>query len=312
VVSSLERSTFRELAFFTIAGTVLSLTAWCADAPGVPVSVVVTVETKGEAAVLTRDDLRVKENKKDRPITEFRRLESGKAQMLLLIDDSAGESLDSSIPDLKKFVNSLPANEGIGVAYMHNGEAQMVSEFTADHGKAANSIRLSRGVGGGDVSPYDSLADAAKKWPKDATVERREVVMISSGLEGLGGGLPPDNPYVNAGITAAQKAGLIVYAIYNPSAGHEGHSFWRASWGQNFLSQLADETGGELYAVGFGSAVSYEPYLNDILKRQGDQYIVTFGAGPENKSEFQPVKITSTLKGTSIAAPDKVFVKASM
>ena len=76
---------------------------------------------------------------------------------------------------------------------------------------------------------------------------RREIVMISSGIEGLGGGFTPDNPYVDAGIQSAQKAGVVVYTIYSPSVGHYGHSYWRSTWGQNFLSQLSDETGGEFY-----------------------------------------------------------------
>jgi hypothetical protein len=284
-----------------------------ATGPNVPVSVLVTIEgEQSNQPALTKDVIRVKERREDRPVQDFRRLESEKSQMLLLIDDSAGGSFDTQIPELKKFVTSLPTTEEVGIGYMHNGTVQMTCPFTTDHEKAAGSIRLSQGAGGADVSPYDSLAEAAKNWPKDEGVERREVVMISSGIEGLGGGLPPENPYVNAGIAAAQKAGLVVYAIYNPLFGHAGHSLWRATSGQNFLSQMADETGGELYMVGFGSAVSYEPFLSDILKRQSEQYVLTFEAAAESKSGLQPIKVVSLVKKISIAAPDKVWVKANM
>ena len=299
-----------------MAGTLLALDAacWAADAvQGPPVSVLITVEHKGsDETVLSLDQLRISQNRNSRAATDLRKLETGQTQMLLLIDDSAGGSFDTQIPALKKFVTSLPPGIAVGVGYMHNGMSQMASDFTLDHEKAASSVRLAEGMGGADVSPYDSLADAVKKWPQAAGVERREVLMISSGIEGLGGGMPPDNPYVNAGIAAAQKAGVVVYAIYNPSFGHAGHSFWRESTGQNFLSQMTEETGGELYSVGFGSAVSFEPYLTDILKRQSEQYVVTFDAEPEKKSGLQPIKISANVKGISIAAPDKVFVKASL
>ncbi len=287
---------------------------FAADAvPGVPVSVLITVEAKaGHAAELNKDNIKVKEGKDLRPIADLKHLDPASSQMLLLIDDSAGGSFDTNISEVKNFVTALPAGVEVGIGYMHNGTSSMVSPFTQDHAKAASTIRLPEGPGGADVSPYDSLTDAIKKWPVKEGVERREVVMISSGIEGLGGGMAPENPYVNAGIAAAQKAGVVVYAIYNPSFGHAGHSLWRASYAQNFLSQLADETGGELYLTGFGSSVDFQPYFSDILARQNDQYVISFDAGPEKKSGLQQVKITAATKGISIAAPDMVYVKASL
>jgi len=146
-----------------------------------------------------------------------------------MIDDSAAASFNTEIPALKSFVNALPANAEVAVGYMRNGMTQMTAGFTSDHASAANSIRIANGPGGADVSPYDSLSDAVKKWPA-SNGSRREIVMISSGIEGLGGGFSPDNQYVNAGIQSAQKAGIVVYTIYSPSVGHAGHSYWRSSW----------------------------------------------------------------------------------
>jgi hypothetical protein len=155
------------------------------------------------------------------------------------------------------------------------------------------------------------LSDAIKRWPQTGA-ERKEVIMISSGVEGLGGGWDPENPYVNAGIEDAQKAGVTVYSIYSPSAGHLGHSFWRNTWGQNFLSQLSDETGGESYMIGFGSPVSFEPFLQQILQQLQHQYLLTFQARPEQKSGLQPIKVNILEKDASVAAPDKVYVRAGM
>jgi VWFA-related protein len=280
--------------------------------PGTPVSVVVTEEPKRGKTIppLTYDDLRITQGKEKRKVASLEPLSGSKLQLLLMIDDSAAESFNTEIRSLKDFVMAQPSNVEVAVGYMRNGMTQMTSNFTSDHAAAAKTIRLAMGRGGDDVSPYDSLTDALKKWPQ-TDAARREIVMISSGIEGLGGGFSPDNQYVNAGIEAAQKAGVVVYTIYSPSVGHEGHSFWRATWGQNFLAQLSDETGGEFYQIGFGSPVSFEPFLKAILEAQQHQYLLTFIAHPEAKPGLQAVHITVIEKDASLAAPDKVFVPAS-
>jgi hypothetical protein len=237
--------------------------------------------------------------------------QEGRLQLMLLIDDSARHTFDTEIPVLKQFVNALPPEAEVAIAYMRNGMADVTANFTRDHAAAASAIRLVLGPGGADVSPYDSLTDAIKKWPNTGA-ERKEVVMISSGIEALGGGFTTDNPYVNAGIESALKAGVVVYTIYDPSVGHFGHSFWRNTWGQSFLSQLSDETGGESYIIGFGSPVSFQPFLDSILFNLKHQYRLTFSARVEKKTGFQPLRVSINSKDASVAAPDKVFVRAGM
>ncbi len=285
------------------------------NTPGTPVSMVVTLEGKHHKEVppVEPQDIAVLQGKDKRPVTSLVPAgQNGKGmQLLLLIDDSAGFNFGTEINTLKQFVNSLPATTEVAIGYMRNGTNQMASKFTRDHAAAANSIRLALGTGGADVSPYDSLSEAVKQWP-DNGAERKAIIMISSGIESLGGGYTTDNPYVNRGIEDAQKAGILVYTIYNPGSGHDGHSFWRSNWGQNFLSQLSDETGGESYMIGFGAPVSFQPFLQQITEQLQHQYILTFEAKPENKSGLQPVKVKIIEKDASIAAPDKVYVRAGM
>ncbi len=283
-------------------------------APGEPVSVVVTLEPKRGKTIspVEAPDILVLQSRQKRPVTGLTPLgENAKTQLLLLIDDSASGTFGTEIGTLKQFIQSLPPSYEVGVAYMRNGIASFTQQFTADHATAANAVRLAIGPGGADVSPYDSLTDAIKKWP-DNGAQCKEVVMISSGIEGLGGGWDLDNPYVNAGIKSAVKAGVVVYTIYSPSVGHLGHSYWRNNMGQNFLSLLADQTGGEFYAIGFGSPVSFQPFLEAISERQRNQYLLTFESAPAKKSGFQSLKVTIENKDASIAAPQQVWVKASL
>ena len=299
----------------SLIAAVLPVCAKQQSAPGVAVSTVVTIEPRRGKSIppIETEDIAVSEGNDKRPVTGLLPLEGEHAgmQLLLLLDDSAASSMNTEIDTLKNFVKSLPATTQIGIGYMRNGMSEMISNFTTDHTAAANSIRVVLGPGGADVSPYDSLSDAIKNWPQNQA-ERREVIMISSGIEGLGGGYTADNPYVNKGIEDAQKAGVIVYTIYTPAVGHFGHSFWRANWGQNFLAQLSEETGGESYFLGLGPVVSFQPYLNEILDRQRHQFLLTFTARPERKAGLEPVKIRIKEKDADITAPDRVFVPASL
>ena len=304
------------LAAVAAAGLIIpavSLYARQSSAPGQSVNMVVTVEGKHNKEVpsLEAADLRVTESGDKRPISELKSLRDTSLQLLILIDNSSRSTFDTEIKTLKQWVNSQPASTQIAVAYMQNGMAAMATDFTSDHAAAANSIRVTMGIGGADVSPYDSLSAAVKKWPQ-ASAERHEVLMISSGTEALGGGLAPENPYVNKSIADAQRAGIVVYGIYNPSAGHAGHSLWRVTYGQNLLSQLSDETGGESYITTFSSPVSFQPFLEDLSKQLQNQYRLTFLAKPAKKTDLQSVKIKVLEKDADVSAADKVLVKASL
>jgi VWFA-related protein len=303
---------FQALGVLCLSAAGITLFGQNTNESGVPVSVIATVEARRGKSIppLEQPDIVVREGRENRPVTGLAPLNGDRLQLMLLIDDSARSTFDTEINTLKQFITSLPPNAEVAVAYMRNGMADVTANFTQDHAAAAKAIRLVLGPAGADVSPYDSLTDAIKKWPGGA--DRKEVVMISSGIEALGGGYTTDNPYVNAGIESALKAGVIVYTIYDPSVGHLGHSFWRNTWGQNFLSQLSDETGGDSYIVGFGSPVSFAPFLDSILMHLQHQYRLSFLARAENKSGFQPVRVSIKEKDASIAAPDKVFVRAGM
>jgi hypothetical protein len=292
----------------------LTCAAQSSNVPGIATSVVVTLEPKRGKTIppIEAQDIQVKEAGERRPVQSLTPLANSGMQLMLLIDDSARGTFDTELPTLKQFITSLPPNFEVAVAYMRNGMAAITANWTRDHAAAANGIRIAFGPGGADVSPYDSLTDAVKKWPANNNNDRKEIIMISSGVEALGGGWNPDNPYVDAGIHSAQDAGVVVYTIYSPSVGHLGHAFWRNTWGQNFLSMLSDATGGESYMIGFGSPVSFQPFLQQIAAEWQNQYLLTFSAKPENKPGLQPLKVSIPDKDASVAAPDRVFVRAGM
>ncbi len=273
---------------------------------GVPVQMVVTAEGKAIPAIQA-GDVMVYQDKERARVREWVPLQGDRAglQLTIAIDDGANTNLGEHLAELKKFINAQPATTEVAVGYMRNGMVRVEQSWTTDHALATRAVRLPMGMPGVDASPYLSLSDLIKKWPD--TNKRREVLMITSGVDLLGGP-PPLDPYLDSAIHNAQRAGVIVYSIYFGGRGHMGHAYWRINWGENYLSQLSEETGGEAYWQGFGNPVSFDPYLSDLQDKLGHQYMVTFLAKAQKKSGFENVKVRSELNHVDLLSADQVYV----
>jgi hypothetical protein len=262
--------------------------------------------------VIEREDVMVYEGKNRDQVIDWVPAQGDHAslELVIMLDDGSNSDLGLQLEDLRKFIAAQPASTKIGIAYMRNGIAKMEQDPTSDHALAAKALRLPLGIGGINGSPYFSLSDLVKRWP--ATIARREVFLASDGIDRYYGGGDMLDPYLAAAIADAQRAGVIVYAIYTPGVGHFGHSYYRTYFGQLYLSQLAEETGGESYYIGFsGPPVAFTPYLDDMEHRLDSQYFLTFTAKPEKKSELRPVKITTEVHNAELVSADRVFVPAA-
>lgn len=290
------------------------LAAQTAPASGVTANMIVTVEARhgSNVPVINKEDVMVYEGRDRDKVTNWVAAQGDNAAMELfvLLDDSSGFSLGSQLNDLNKFINAQPPTTKVGVAYMQNGIAKVEQAPTTDHALAAKALRLPMGYPGANASPYFSLSDLIKRWPQSSA--RREVFMATDGVDYYYGGADLMDPYLSACIDAAQKAGILIYAVYLPGSGHMGHDYWRNYWGQLSLSRLADETGGESYYIGFtGAPVAFEPYLNDAANRFKNQYLLTFIPKPQKKEGLQSVKLKTEVPNAELVAAPKVFVAAS-
>ena len=119
------------------------------------------------------------------------------------------------------------------------------------------------------------------------------------------------NPYLDTAIKDAQRNGIVVYAIYMPSAGHAGHSLWRMNWAQSHLAQIAEETGGEAYMLGFGPPISLAPYLEDIAERLAHQYRVTVQFRPASKASLHDVRFVTEVPNAELVSASRVYVPTS-
>ena len=280
---------------------------------GVPALLLVTVEPHhgSNVPVINREDVMVYEGHDRDTVTEWIPAQGDRAalELFILLDDGSSISLGSQLEGIRQFINAQPASTKIGVAYMQDGTAHVEQNLTSDHALAAKALRLPKGIGGINGSPYFSLSDLLKRWP--ASEARREVLMVSDGIDRYYGTGDLDDPYLTEAVDNAVRAGIVVSAIYTPGVGHFGHSYWQTYWGQIYLSQVADKTGGEAYYIGFtGSPVSFAPYLDDLGHRLMHQYWLTFRAKPQKKAGWQKVRLASEVPNVDLISAGRVYVPA--
>jgi hypothetical protein len=277
----------------------------------VPVHMVITAEARHGAQEpdLNREDVTVYLGRTRTQVADWAPLRGEHAglELFLLLDDSSDVSLGSQLEDLRQFILLQPPTTLIGIGYMRDGGVDTVQNFTADHLQAAKALRLPLGTLGAFASPYLSLSDLLKRWPESPL--RHEVLMITDGIDRFGG-VGPANPYVDTAIEQAQKAGVLVHSIFASGVGHFGRMQWPVYWGQNYLSEIATETGGQAYFLGYETPVSFAPYLQDLSRRLNHQYLLTFLAKPEKKPGLQRVRVRTEVPNVELVAATKVFVPA--
>ncbi len=281
---------------------------------GVPVRILVTAEPRhgSDLPVINRDEVMVYQGHDRDQVTDWvpARSDQSPLELFVLLDDSSTASLGSQLEDIRHFIMETPANAKIGVAYMQNGIARIQQDLTSDHEAAAKALRLPMAVVGVNDSPYFAVSDLAKRWPQSTA--RREVLLVSDGIDRYYGVGDMQDPYLDAAVEDCQRAGIVVSAIYAPGVGHLGHSYWWNYWGQLYLSALAEKTGGEAYYIGFnGPAVAFQPYLDELTHRLNHQFLLTFLAKPAKKAGLQSIRLKSEAPNVDLVAPSAVWVPSA-
>jgi hypothetical protein len=273
---------------------------------------IVSAEWKDhQRPLLERDDISVEVNKNPGRVVSWTPLVGDQAQLQLyiVIDDADSTNLGLQFGDLKRFINAQPARTQIGIAYLRYGTAEIIQAPTADHALAANALRLPLGEFGIDASPYVALSDLINKWAP--TEARREILAIMSGIDPYYQSPDMFDPYLTGAIEAAQKNGIIISSIYYASEGHAGHSFFRVTWGQNYLSMLDEDAGGEFYWQGISNPVGFQPFLQEFSDWLTHQYLLTIETDSLAKPELKPIKVMTTKQQISLVAPSKIYLANS-
>jgi hypothetical protein len=297
----------------------LATPGWC-QAPGpatAPVEVTVTVVAPhgATAPALAGDEVVPRVDNQPRPVLAWTPAKDPKARLELavLVDDSLDPSLGLQFGDLGKFLRALPPNALVGIAYASNGSARMTQQFTTDHEAAAKALRPPMGLLGGYSGIYSALAELIDRWP-EAAGGRREVLLLSHGID-LTYGIDGSRPFANLGldraIRAAQRRNVVVSSIYTGGAGRLARNQYLVLNGQSCLGELALETGGVSYTQGFSTPISFRPYLEDLAKLIGQQYLLTFQASLPRQAGYHDFRVVSERPRVELLAPARVYLPAA-
>lgn len=296
------------------------------------------VNDDSEVPVLTAENVQVKQGKDVLKVDQVipARDDNGALQLFILIDDTCDTGIGNNLNDLREFINAQPPTAMVGIAYMSNATVQVAQNLTVDHAAASKAVRLPRGNLSSMDSPYLSLISLVKSWPQSKV--RREVLVVTDGIDrlrgastasgfaspgGMGMGrmpgpaatMPTTMPSISmdadTASTASQRYGVIVHSVYSPGVGRLGRNAWEAQLGQSGIAKIADETGGEYFALGTQNPVSFKPYLDRLQKMFNNQYFLVFQAVPKKKDGLQRVKLSTTAANVDIAAADNVWVPGS-
>jgi hypothetical protein len=259
---------------------------------------------------VARQDLAVKVDGKNAKVTKWEPFKApdNEIELVLLIDGAARNSLGRQMGDIQQFVKNLPPNVKAAIAYMENGRAVFVGPLTTDHALILQNLHLPAGVPGIEASPYFCLSNLAKNWPGQNPAARREVVMVTDGVDNYERQYDPDDPYVAAAINDATRARLIVYSIYWMNRGFADRTMYANNDGQNLLMQVTQATGGKSFWEGMGNPVSFQPYFEEINRRFLNQYELEFTGPLKGKPEVVSMKLKLHAPGTEINAPQQVFL----
>jgi hypothetical protein len=274
---------------------------------------VVTILPKKDGAApvsVNVQDMSLKIGGKMAKITAFEPFQNpeNNIELVLLIDSSSRSSLGSQLSAISGFVKSLPPNVKAAVAYMQNGQAHFTEPLSTDHALILRALHLPGGSAGSSASPYFCLTDLATHWPSQDQAVRREVVMISDGVDLYNMRYDPNDPYLQAAISDSVRAHLVIYPIYWESRGTGSNGRYENMAGQNYLSELAQATGGTSFWMGMGNPVSFEPYFDELTRRLRNQYELSFTIGLNGKPQIESMKLKFSAPGAEVGAPQQVIV----
>jgi len=280
------------------------------------ISVTVTPVGRGESAppAIAQSDLIVRQGNKTRPVLSWAAVNSTdpKLDLAVVIDDALVASTAAQWNYVRSFLASLPSGARVAVAYARRGAIEMAQQPTPDHALASTALRNPAGADMIDGSPYEALQALIRGWP--SRQGRREIILISSGIDYYSGGASAeaaDCPSLEKTIDQAQLKGIIIYSIFARPTKLQSEYEQTVTLGQNALNHLSTATGGKAFYSGFAADPSFQPYLQEIQSSLEQQYILTFQAEPGSKAAFADLHVAVGNKSVQFRSQARVFVPAA-
>lgn len=280
---------------------------------GIPVTVTVTTTGKDQSvpSAVAMNAVVAKQDGKIAKVLSWEAVSSGKAglDVAVLIDDSVSQRASVQLKDIGDFLRTLSPDARVAVAYASYGGVKFQQEFTMDHEMAAKGIRIPNAFPGTANGVYDSFGELIKKWPESKN--RKVVIFVSDGIDvtnGVDDSIPGQSMVLQRAIDAAERAGVVVYAIFASGSGRAVQNQFLVNNGQGSLARMASETGGDAFFQGTQTPISFKPFLEDVGKLLGQQYLLTFLATPGEKARYARLQVSLEAGDVELIAPDHVYV----
>ncbi|MGH9873617.1 MAG: hypothetical protein ACRD9S_14305 [Pyrinomonadaceae bacterium] len=195
--------------------------------------------------------------------------------LAVLVQDDLISQVGNELGVTREFIRSLPSGSRVMVGYITTGTLQVRQSFTTDLDKAARSLRVPRSTtSASPYNPYVEVIEALRNF--DASWKgKNAVLLISDGLDTSRGFDVSSSAHtidLERTIKKANERNVAVYAFYAPSVGLTSRSRVAASYGQNSLNRLADDTGGKAFFQGTTGFVTFDSYFRHLRETLNEQY----------------------------------------
>jgi hypothetical protein len=193
----------------------------------------------------------------------------------ILVQDDLVSQVGTELGVTRDFIRSLPSGSRVMVGYITTGTLQVRQSFTNDLDKAAGSLRVPRSsTSASAYNPYVEVIEALSNF--DASWKgKNAVLLISDGLDTSRGFDTTSSAHtvdLERAIKKANERSVAVYAFYAPSVGLTSRSRLAASYGQNSLNRIADDTGGKAFFQGSTGFVTFDSYFKHLKETLNEQY----------------------------------------
>ncbi len=193
----------------------------------------------------------------------------------ILVQDDLVSQVGNELGVTRDFIRSLPRGSRVMVGYITTGTLQVRQSFTTDLDQAARSLRIPRSsTSASPYNPYVEVVEALQNF--DANWNgKNAVLLISDGLDTSRGFDVTSSAHtvdLERAIKHARERNVAVYSFYAPSVGLTSRNRRAASYGQNSLNRLSDDTGGKAFfqgSTGFVTFDSYFEHLKQTLNQLG-------------------------------------------
>jgi Ca-activated chloride channel family protein len=288
------------------AGAALAQGPPPAEGEGVALTVTVTLASKSQGAIpeITSDQVVVKQDGKERRILSWvpARNEDAKLNLVIFVDPTIAPGTATRWVELQNFLRSLPQGTRVATGHGNKGKAIIDQNFTSDLDLAAKTLKFPETLPIGTSGFDDAIRDLCQRWP--STPGRRVLLLVSPGFS------TGSNVGVGQATEQAQRSRVVIYTLHAVGTAAIGMGLGEVPYGgQEVLGKLASNTGGKGFSYsGNETALSYQPYLQEIRHLIDQQFLLTFLAQPGAKQGSAHLQVSVAPKGFDVLTPNLVYV----